>query len=534
MGRLLEKARQAVYEWAPSTYPTRHGSRNTQSDYLISAPHQYGQPPPQSASIDAQALITDQRKREIVERVGTPAACLNATLDYASNVALDIRSVDASQKADPARVAFVKQIMRRPNGNDDGLEFKQKLIRDLFVLGQTGIEIEKGEDGTFANLNVVDASRLRLDFDEAGKLLGYNMIDIHGQPTSRDGDSPYAWLPDELIYMRRDPMTTSNYGASRVSQLFTYAIIEDLIHHYISQRFTDSNIPRGVYDLGEITPQELQQAVASWNTQVDSAHKIVITGSRQGGKWYPMNYNLKDLEAPSLIEKIQAKIMAIVGVTKNELGDSQDVSKSNGYNLSFTFKKRAIEPILNAIVEKLTTRLLWDVFGFTELEFYYHEIDSRDEMIVEEIDTGYMKLGVLSLDQIRNRRGDASVPGGDECNVFTGSAWIPSDLVRPFAEMQLAAMEAEVAMLNMQMQQLAAGTPANPATGAPATSGVEMPVMRFAGPMEKFTTPGGAGSSSFKFKAPKPQVPTSGPQLARGPKKTMQGQGLRSEQLHGK
>lgn len=532
MGKLLTKARGVVPAWAPVA-SVRRGSRNTQSDYIIAAPHMYGQPPPQQASIDAQALITAQRQREVVERIGTPAACLNAILDYASNVSIDVRSVDASLKPDPDRVTFLKQVMRRPNSNDTGLEFKQKLIRDLFVLGQAAIEIEPGEGGGFANLNVVDASRLRMDFEESGKMLGYNMLDIHGMPTSRDGESPYAWLPEEMIFLKRDPMTTSNYGSSRVSQFFTYAIIEDLIHHYISQRFTDSNIPRGVYDLGEITPQELQQAVANWNAQVDSAHKIVITGSRQGGKWYPMNSNLRELEAPALVEKIQAKIMGIVGVTKNELGDSQDVSKSNGYNLSFTFKKRCIEPILNIIVEKLTTRLLWDVFGFTDLEFYYHEIDSRDEMVVEQIDSNYMKSGVLTLNQIRNRRGDASAPGGDENWVFTGSAWIPSDLVREFAMIQLQAMEAEVAMLTMQMQQMAQGTPGDPSTGQPPTAGVQMPVMRFPGALEKFTTPGGAGSSSFKFKAPKPRVPTKAPaphgQLPRGPVKTMQQAGLRKD-----
>src|ERR1700694_1011856 len=109
MGKLLEKARQSVYEWAPLG-SVRRGSRNTQSDFIIAAPHQYGQPPPQQASIDAQALITAQRQREIVERVGTPAACLNAILDYASNVGITVRSVDASQKPDPDRVNFINQI----------------------------------------------------------------------------------------------------------------------------------------------------------------------------------------------------------------------------------------------------------------------------------------------------------------------------------------------------------------------------------------------------------------------------------------
>lgn len=522
MSTLIDKAVRWAYN------DIRKASRGTLSDYIPNAPHWYGQPLPEVASVDAQALITPQRMREVVMKIGTPAACLNATLDYAANVRLAIRNVDTTKPADPDQVAFVEKILRRPNKNDNGLGFKQKLIRDMFTMGMAGIEIEHGKSGKFANLNVLDMARLRLDHDEQGNLLGFNMLDIYGMPISKGNNSPYAWSPDEVIFIKRDPISESRYGHSRVSQLFTYAVIESLIYTYIAQRFTDSNVPRGVMDLGDITETELKRAIDNWNSQADSAHRIMLTGSKGKSSWYPFHYNLKDLEAPALLDAVEAKIMGITGVTKNELGDSQDVSKANGFNLSYTFKKRAIEPILNAICEELTIRFLWDELGMDDLEFYYHEIDSRDELIASEIDKNYLQAGITTIDAVRNRRGDANTEGGGEPMVFTGSAWIPVRLASHFAELQLAAMEAEVQLLQAQIaaaQMSGAGV----APGA----GVEAPIMRPPGPGMRFTTPDGAGSSSFRFKLPKAQAPTTGKtQTTRGSKQALQQQGYRKEDAH--
>jgi HK97 family phage portal protein len=494
MPSLLDKAISAIRA------DITKASRGTLSSFIPNEPHWYGQPWLETAAVDAQALITPQRMREVVMKVGTAAACMNAVLDYAANVNLCIRNVNPANPVDPEIVEFVERIMRRPNRNDNGLEFKQKILRDLFTMGMAALEIERGPNGRFANLNVLDMARLRIDYDEHGTILGYNMLNIYGMPITYNQDTPYAWRPEEVILIRLDPVSESLYGQSRVSQLFTYAVIESLIYTYISQRFTESNVPRGVFDLGDITEEELRRAIQNWNAQATSAHRIMLTGSKGASKWYPFNYNLDELQAKDLLNAIQAQIMAIVGVTKNELGDSMDVSKSNGYNLSYTFKKRAIEPKLNAVCYQLTSRFLWDTLHMDDLEFYYHEIDSRDELIQAQIDKENIEHGVQSINQVRNRRGDPNVEGGDEPYVWISGSLIPLRLAARFVEAQLAAVEAETQLLQIQaMQAMQAGV-------AGGQSPVEPPIIRGPGPAMKFTTPDGAGSSSFKMRLPKPGV----------------------------
>lgn len=437
----------------------RKAARGTQSDFVLGSPHIWGQPLPQVAASDASGLITPQRMREIVLKTATAAAAMNAVLDYTGGVNLNLRNINAKKPVPPQQLKRVQKLLKRPNPIQTTRQFMLALIRDMFTLGYAAIEIEPDGAGQPVNLWVMDAARLRVDYDEHGTILGYNMLDAHGNPIIKgrtdnttsaynlpdgpgigvesnnlQGKGEHGWEPDEVIFFSLNPMSESVYPYSRITQLFTAAVIEDLMMFFISQRFTDSNIPFGVMDLGDINEIELGIAINNWNQQAKEQHKIMLTGSKAGSKFIPFGYHLKDLEATQLLAEVRGKIMAIVGVTMNELGESQDVSKSNGYNLSYTFKKRAVEPILNEIVGTLSRRLLWDVLAYTELEFYYDEIDSRDELLQAQIDDVYLKMGVETVNSILNRRGRESVPGGDDHSVFTGSAWIPVDMIRKMAE----------------------------------------------------------------------------------------------------
>jgi hypothetical protein len=230
--------------------------------------------------------------------------------------------------------------------------------------------------------------------------------------------------------------------------------------------------------------------------------------------------------------------MGVLGVTENEIGQSENINKSNGYNLSYTFKKRAIEPLLYEVCETLTTRLLWENLGFEDVELYYAEIDSRDELLQAQIDDLYHKMGVWSVNKIRNRKGEPNEPGGDIPMLFTGSAYIPVGMANDFALAQLYALLGVDAQMMQEVllakQQLEGGGPAagdssqfphlKPLASAPLTRAMQMP--------ERFTTPDGAGSSTVKVKLPSPTPPSQAPQAARGPTQALRNAGLRKEDTH--
>jgi hypothetical protein len=519
---------------ALSSFTATKASRGTLSNYVLNAPHSTGQPPSQYG--DVMGLITADRMREIVMKTHTAGASMNAALDYACGVKLTCRNVDPGLDPVLSQLKVMQQYLRTPNSQEGWREFSRKLLRDIFTLGYGFIELEKNASGGIANLWVLDAARTRVDYDEHGIILGYNQLDARGMPI-RAADGEHAWEPEEVIFFSLDGQSSNVYPTSRIAQLFSAAVLEDLMMHFISQRFTDSNIPYGLLDLGDITEPELRGAIALWNQQVAQLgqHKIMLTGSK-GSKFFPFAGQLKDLEATALLTTIRSRIMGIIGVTVNELGEAEDVNKSNGFNLSYTFKKRVIEPLLDCVTDKLTQRLLWQTLGFTQMELGYEEIDSRDELLQSQIDDMYHKMGVISVNDIRNRKGLKNTEGGELLAVFSGAAWIPVHLVESFAEAQLLALQAidQQTLVSTQMMLQAPADGTSDAQTPPPN--ISPPMLRGIQEPEKFTTIDGTGSSTAKIKLPKPQVsptpkPDKGPQKPRGPVQAARNAGARKENM---
>lgn len=413
-------------------------SRGSLGQFVLNAPHEYGQPRP--AVGDINGLITPERMREIVQKTPTPASCVNATLDFAIGVPIRVRATDPAQKPNPQKVDYLSALLTRPNPVDTKRQFLLQIMRDMDTIGWSAVEIERDADGNIASLWPLDAAKLYIDFDEHGRILGYDMMDASGFPI-HGPDGTHAWNPDEIILFRLNPQTDSRYPSSRIQQIFPAAVIENLMLAFIGQRFTDNNIPYGVFDLGDLTPDEIKKAVAMWNAQARQNHRVVITGSKGGSKFFPFGYALKELEAKELLAAIRGYQMGVLGVTMNELGESQDVNKSNGYNLSYTFKKRAVEPLLGEIVDTLTRRIVVEELGWLDVEWAYDEIDSRDELLQSQIDEGFVKIGATTINAVRNRRGEPSVPGGDIPMVFTGSAFIPVKDLPAYSTAQLKVLQ---------------------------------------------------------------------------------------------
>lgn len=265
-------------------------SRGSLSDYVIGAPPEYGQPRPTSGDING--TIGPERLREIVMKGPTAGASLNAIIDFAVGVPIKVRNVDPAEPASPRKLKVVRSFMQKPNPVDTWRQFLFQILRDLVTIGWAAVEIEPDASGRPANLWALDSARLYIDFDEHGKILGFDMLDAHGMPITT-GDGTHAWRPEEVIYFRLSPQTNSRYPTSRILQLFPAAVVENMMLAFIGGRFTDSNIPFGVFDLGDITPDEQQKAIAAWNSQAKKQHRIIITGSK-GAHWFPFGYALKE------------------------------------------------------------------------------------------------------------------------------------------------------------------------------------------------------------------------------------------------
>lgn len=504
---------QKAFNWVRTT--PKGSQRGSLTNFTIGAPAEWGQP--RSTYADTQGYITPERMREIVLKTPTASACVNSILDFSTSVPLVVRHKDHSKTVDAATTQRVQSFLHTPNPQDGWYQFASMLYRDITVLGYGAVEIERTASGGVANLWVVDAGRLRIDYDEHGTILGYTMLDAYGIPI-KGTDGVHAWEPQDIIYFERDAQSESMYSLSRIAQLFPSAVLEALMLGFIGARFTDTNIPFGLLNLGELTEDELKEAVSSWNAQVKNTKgaSLMLTSSRGKFDYVSFAGQLKDLNADKLLVAVRSQIMSIMGVTVNELGESMDVSKSNGYNLSYTFKKRSIEPLLNTVSRTLTRRLLNEELHLLDVEIFYESIDSRDELLQAQIDDLRLKGGVDSVNQIRNRRGDPSVDGGDEPILIMGVSAVPLSMVQEFASAQLSALKLEVetmqTAIDQSKQQMQQSAQLPVVAAPPIIHGAQLPM--------KDATPDGVGSSAVKLRLPKVALKPSNLSKRQGPVNT--------------
>lgn len=509
--------------------------------------------PRQQGATDAYGTITPQRRREIILRSPTVAALTNTIRDFAAGVTITVRNTDPSKPAPKRAERLVRDLLDNPNKQNDGLEFRKMLFRDLIAHGYAAVEVEPGVDGSpAANWYVLDAANLELDFDKHGQVTGYYQRDINGDYIIGT-DGQHTFTTDQVVFYQLDPRSESGYPMARTDQLFAAAVIELMMLAFIGGRFTDSNVPFGVMDLGDITKEEVEEAVAYWNQQVEEQnhpeHKIIFTGSKGGAKWLPFGYSMQELEAPELLAAVRLSILSVWGVTANEMGEGDNVNKANGFNLSYTFKKRAIEPVLDTFVTKTSQKLIHQILGFKDIEIFYEEIDSRDELLESQIDTAFVHLGIYSINYVRNKKGQPSEPGGDRAYIFMGANVIPVDMLEDFARVQLEALEilniqSQVGIMQVlqQMQQPTVNPDGSVTEPPPLPPMGTLPLMRMMQPPERFTTPDASGSSSFKFAMPKPGMKpasqvkpssASAPTKPRGPVETAQRAGVRKDNQRG-
>ncbi len=86
-------------------------------------------------------------------------------------------------------------------------------------------------------------------------------------------------------------------------------------------------------------------------------------------------------------------------------GCSQDVNKSTAAELADEAFQSAIVPVAKLVAEHITRDLFAKQLGWREFEFCFNELESRDEMEELQIQTGLLKAGVLTVDEVRAMRG---------------------------------------------------------------------------------------------------------------------------------
>lgn len=327
--------------------------------------------------------------------------------------------VPGKQKKPDSRCQEIEDFLGMPDGENSWNDWLRLLAEEMLVTDALTIYPWLNNDGTPYRFNIIDGTTIKRVLDEHGRtpdapVVAYQQI-LKGVVASE-------YQAHELVYTVRNKRVHKVYGYSPVEQIIMTVNIAIRRALHQLQYYTEGS-----------TPDLLFQVPPDWNmTQIKEFNDwwqdslAGNTSNRRKAQFVPNGVtpiNTKDAVLKDPYDEWLARIICYAFSVS-----AQPFIKENNRSTSETAYQMALEeglfPLLNWI-KGVLDRLIWNYFGYKDLEFTWDVQDDTDAKTQNSIDDTNLKNGTKTVNEIRASRGDAPVEGGDVAMVLTASGYVP-------------------------------------------------------------------------------------------------------------
>lgn len=314
---------------------------------------------------------------------------------------------DTQEQVDPKSKEFapIISLLAKPNPYDTFEELLAEICIDLHIYGDAYLEIVRDKYGNPVALYNIYVPSIRVLVDEHGTILGYIQKPM-GLLTS--GDSKVVkFEPNEIAHFRLPNPGNEVYGLSPIESLDAVIETDLYAQEYNRNFFKNHAVPRLHVDLGNCTlPQlkRIREYFAKEFQGTSNAHKTIVTEG--GAKVTPIGTKPNDMEFLNQRKFSRDEICAVFGVPPMKLGIFEDVNRASAQESDKSFKSEKIIPLQEIIAKKFNSTVIktFDKIG-DKVYFDFVEVDLRDEKEQAEIDKIDIESGVLTIDEVRRKRG---------------------------------------------------------------------------------------------------------------------------------
>lgn len=353
-------------------------------------------------------------------------------------------------------IQTVYNLLANPNENQESFtNILKKIAIDLKLHDAAAIEKTFNGLGEVVELYTAPAPYIRMNYDKNGKLLDPAFIQYDPNlPTTKTAE----WTKDELVYFMLNPISTSMYGVSPMDVIAqTVAVLINALN-YNGQYFESAAMPEGYFTLPNLSETAAKRLMTKWEQEIKSkSHKIVFMP--EGSKWSQFRFTNSEMQWLQGQKFYMEIVMAVLGITKNELGMTEDVNRATADNQSYVFKNGTVIPMLNLIAERFNQEIIGAAgFNFNDVAFVFKNVDLADKETMDKIHDRAVKSGRMTINEAREERGDHPYEGvGDDPVIATSQGLVFLEQFKiQFEEFKAeqAALEAEAAKRGITVAEL--------------------------------------------------------------------------------
>jgi len=249
----------------------------------------------------------------------------------------------------------------------------------------------------------------------------------------------------ELGYLAANPQQ-DGYGKSPIEAVLDLMMMSLYGDAYTMDFFSNNNAPRGVFDLGPNIDQGERDAIETrWNNLVRAGiRRIMFVSNADGVKGFipiPSDTN-KDSEISELQKSWAQRKCAVFGLSPGDIGLNQDLHRSTAETSHDTAQSRGVNSfakiIEGGINLNIVRGMMWvrenpddptdtrgsavPIFPFRDVRFQYDYTDPTAEDEDADPQTKLLTAGILSINEVRKKRGEPPIPGGDIHTVTNGGS----------------------------------------------------------------------------------------------------------------
>jgi SPP1 gp7 family putative phage head morphogenesis protein len=338
--------------------------------------------------------------------------------DQLSKLKWNIVPIDGKKQPD-SRCEEVQTFFRLPDGENNWQDWIRQLLEEMFVTDAAAIYPWMKKGGKPHKFDLLDGATIKRVIDNLGR------TPVAPQPAYQQvlkGIVAVGYTADELVYAPRNKRVHKVYGYSPVEQIIMTVNIAMRRALHQLQYYTEGSTP----DLLMQVPENWQMAQIKefndwWNDMLSGN-----TGTRRKAQFVPHGVtplNTKEAILKDPYDEWLARVICYAFSVS-----SQAFIKENNRSTSETAHQMALEEGLHPVmlwVKGVLDKLIWKYFGYTDLEFKWEEKEATNELDQSTIDDRNVKNGTATINEVRTRRGDAPVDGGDAAMVLTASGYVP-------------------------------------------------------------------------------------------------------------
>lgn len=358
---------------------------------------------------------------------------------------------DLSQD-DKDDVKAITQFLQYPDRENSWDQWIREWLYCTFVIDAASLMRRRQRDGKLYALEWIDGATIKPLLAADGRRPrppdpAYQQI-LHGVPAA-------DFTSEELLYLPWNIRTNHVYGYSKVEQILI--TINTSIRRSIFQLnyYTEGSQPDAFMGL----PKEWNlQQIKDFQDYMDSL-LIGNLANRRHLRFVPGEFKYQETKSAPLKDAFDEYLARVICFNFAIAPDPfiEHVSRGAVEKSHTRAKEQGLEPT-QRYVKTVIDRIIIEDFGNQSLEFKYIDDSEQDPKSQMDIDTGYVKAGIFSIDEIRLSRGKAPIGGPASIPMLaTASGFVPlGTLTAPNSADALAGAGAPAARAQQHLQEGAA------------------------------------------------------------------------------